>query len=47
VPHMGVYGAAIATVAACLCAACASYCVARYKLGLKMSIFHVGLPRRT
>ena len=46
VPHLGIYGAAIASAAACLCAAAASYSVARRKLGLKLCIFHVGLPKR-
>lgn len=47
VPHLGIYGAAIGTVTACLCAAVASYAVARRKLGLKLNIVHVGLPKRS
>ena len=47
VPHLGIYGAAIATVSACLCAAASSYVVARKKLGLKLSILHAGWPGRT
>jgi O-antigen/teichoic acid export membrane protein len=46
VPYLGIYGAAIATVTACLCAAGASYAVARHKLGLKLCVLHVGLPTR-
>ncbi len=47
VPHLGIYGAAIATVSACLCAAASSYAIARKKLGLKLCILHAGWPWRS
>ncbi len=47
VPRHGIFGAAMASSMACICAAGASYLVARWRLGLKMSVLHVGLTHKS